>query len=134
VAFGLIRFGPVTLDHELAPDEALRSLMAWARRRGYMFLRFTHSDPQWVAATNALRGAQKVEPFPMYPSPAYELRVELLKDEEKLLASLQKIARQEIRKCAEIGYQIHSSESPELLVQAWPIFVKMCERKGQQFY
>jgi hypothetical protein len=134
VAFGLIRLGPVTLDRELAQDEALRSLVTWARRRGYMFLRITHSDPQWIAATSALRGAQNVEPFPMYSSPDYELRVELLKDEGKLLASLQQVARQEIRKGAEIGYQIHSSESPELLVQAWPIFLKMCERKGQQFY
>ncbi len=133
-AFGLIRLGPVTLDRELAPDEALRSLTVWARRRGYMFLRITHSDLQWVAAARALRGAQNVEPFPIYPSPDYELRVELLEDEDKLMASLQKVARHEIRKSAEIGYQIHSSESPESLVQAWPIFSKMCERKGRQFY
>jgi CelD/BcsL family acetyltransferase involved in cellulose biosynthesis len=133
-AFGLIRLGPVTLDRELAPDEALRSLIVWARRRGYMFLRITHSDPQWVAAASALSGAQKVEPFPIYPSPNYELRVELLKDEDKLLASFQNVVRREIRKCAEIGYQIHSSDSPELLVQAWPIFLKMCERKRRQFY
>jgi hypothetical protein len=133
-AFGLIRLGPVTLDRELAPDEALRSLIAWARRRGYMFLRITHSDPQWVAAASALKGAQKVEPLPMYASPTHELRVELLKDEDKLLASFQNVVRREIRKCAEIGYQIHSSDSPELLVQAWPIFLKLCERKGRQFY
>jgi hypothetical protein len=133
-AFGLIRLGPVTLDRELSPDEALRSLIVWARRRGYMFLRITHSDPQWVAAASALSGAQKVDPFPIYPSPDYELRVELLKDEDKLLASFQNVVRREIRKCAEIGYQIHSSDSPELLVQAWPIFLKMCERKRRQFY
>lgn len=133
-AFGLICLGPVTLDRELAPDEALRSLVVWARRRGYMFLRITHSDPQWVAAAKALRGAKKVEPFPIYPSRAYELRVELLKDEDKLLASFQNVARRDIRRSAEIGYRIQSSESSELLVQAWPIFVKMCERKGQQFY
>jgi Acetyltransferase (GNAT) domain len=74
------------------------------------------------------------ERVPMYPFPAHELRVELLKDEDKVLASFQNVVRREIRKCAEISYRIHSSDSPELLVQAWPIFLRMCERKGQQFY
>ena len=44
---GLVFRGPAPLSPDIAlPRSVYSELLDWARDQGYMFLRFTHSDPE----------------------------------------------------------------------------------------
>lgn len=132
--FGLVRMGPVAIVPALDREQAMTALARFARLRGYMFLRFTAPEAEWDRVVRDSAGAQNVEPFPPLPSPAYELRVPLFEDQNKVLGSFQAIARREIRKASAAGYDIGSTDSPEELAAAWPLFQRLSERKGYRFY
>lgn len=130
VRVGLVQRGPVSLGGGPLPDGALAELGRWARRRGYAFLRFTHTDAGVLDAVAALPAGRREDAFPFYREPGTDLLVPQDLGDDELLARFQPVARREIRKADAAGYRIESSDSPELLRAAWPLFQKLASRKG----
>jgi hypothetical protein len=132
---GVIKGGPVSLvPKEAVPWPALNELCAWARKRGYVFLRFSHPDAGFSDRIAELERAERLDAFPVYPHLEYDLIVEQLDDEARMLASFQKIARSDIRNASAVGYEIKAGDDPQFLVESWPLFERLSERKGFRIY
>ena len=132
---GLIKGGPVSLiPGQDVSDEALRALYAWSRRAGYVFLRFSHADPAFSARIASLGNAERVDGFPVYPPLEFDLVIEQTDDDAQMLASFQRIARRNIRDASAVGYDIKITDDPRALVESWPLFVALGEKKGVRIY
>jgi len=130
VRIGLVQRGPVPLGDGTLLPEAIPDLARWARRRGYAFLRFTHSDADLLKSVAELPGGRQADAFPFYREPGTDLLVAQDATDDVLLARFQPVARRQIRKASAAGYLIESSSSPEVLRAAWPLFQKLAARKG----
>ena len=104
VRLGVIVDGPVTLQPSSAANtQFLTELIAWAKRAGFVFLKFSHFDADLVRLIESLPNVEAVNAFPFYGSQKERLLVDLQKDEEAMLASFQPVARYEIRAACRAG-------------------------------
>jgi hypothetical protein len=109
-----------------------RGLYGWAHAHGFMFLRFTHSDPQVLAELAAAGEALDVDAFPYmldYPILSEDYIVEQDDNEEDTLARLHREARRKIRRGTEAGYRFRSDDSPLALQQSWALYQECARRK-----
>jgi len=130
---GLVLRGPVSLDGNGIPQEALAALGHWARFHGFAFLRFSHSSAEALERIAALPSARRENPFPFYCDLEEELIVEQRADDTEMLGTFQPIARREIHKAEGVGYEIRVGDSEELFREAWPLFCRLAERKGMRY-
>ncbi|HTZ84273.1 MAG TPA: GNAT family N-acetyltransferase [Candidatus Acidoferrales bacterium] len=130
---GLVFRGPASTTSSIGLSESmLRGLFAWARAQGFIFLRFTHSDPQVLTELASAGEALDVDSFPYmldYPILSEDYIVELHDSEEETLASFDREARRKIRRGAEAGYQFRSDDSPFGLQQSWTLYQECARRK-----
>ncbi|HEY1677196.1 MAG TPA: GNAT family N-acetyltransferase [Candidatus Sulfotelmatobacter sp.] len=131
---GLVFRGPVQVADNgfRAPRAMFRELLEWGYSNGYMFLRFTHSDPQVLSDLASAGNALEVDAFPYlvdYPILASDYIVAQQDSEEETLAGFDREARRKIRRGRETGYEFHSDNSPEALQKAWLLFQECARRK-----
>ena len=130
---GLVFRGPAQLAPEVPFRAAMfRSLFAWAHEQGFMFLRFTHSDPQMLTDLAAAGEALDADAFPYmldYPVLSEDYIIEQHDSEEETLASFDREARRKIRRGTESGYRFHSDSSPAAMQNAWPLYQECASRK-----
>jgi lipid II:glycine glycyltransferase (peptidoglycan interpeptide bridge formation enzyme) len=128
---GLVQRGPVSLvPNQEVPITAFGALKQWAKRGGYIFLRFTHPDANFSNRLSIVAPFVNCDPFPFYRDFRDELIVEQVEDDAEMLGSFQSTARRKIRKAAEAGFEITSSDSSEKFCETWPLFLKLAKRKG----
>lgn len=132
---GFIHQGPVWFDDPTGEADlaALGALRRWARRRGFVFLRITHSDPGRLERALATGRADRGDAFPFYRAPKDELTVALQQDERQTLSGFQPVARRKIRRASEAGFAIEATDDPQRLVEVWPLFAALAERKHFTF-
>ncbi len=130
---GLVFRGPARLYQEIEfPQAAITGLFDWARSHGYIFIRFTHSDPQILTQLAAAGHAEDFDAFPYfldYPVLCPDYIVEQYDADEDTLATLDREARRKIRRATELGYEFRSDDSPEALAKAWPLYRDCSHRK-----
>jgi len=130
---GLIFRGPSELNSSLTPSQSMfHGLFAWARAHGFMFLRFTHADPQVLTELASAGHALDVDAFPYmldYPILSEDYIIEQHDSEEETLASFDREARRKIRRATEAGFQFRSDDSPSALQQSWPLYQDCARRK-----
>ena len=128
---GLVFRGPARLTNEEdLPSNLFSELVSWARSRGYMFLRFTHSDPEMLSRLAAAGEAIDGSVFPYfldYSILSGDYVVKQHQYDEETLASFDREARRKIRRATEAGYEFQSSTCPKLLSEIWPMFEE-CSR------
>jgi hypothetical protein len=132
---GIVQNGPVSLQAD-APidDKMLRSLATWARRAGYMFVKFSHRNPDILRSIVSLPSGKAVNPFPFFGAINEGLVVPLRESEDEMLASFQPVARYEIRTATRAGYEIRAAATPQDFTDIWPMIERLSERKGFHVY
>jgi GNAT acetyltransferase-like protein len=130
---GLVPRGPVTLTGKQLPTSSLQEFTAWARKRGYAFLRVTHHDDAVLADWSSLAGARRVDAFPFYREPQEELLVQQLDDDAATMSNFQPVGRRNLRRAQEAGYEIESTDTPAALTTVWPLFQTLSARKGFRY-
>ena len=132
---GIVVNGPVNLQSDVPVDErVLRSLTTWAKRAGYVFVKFSHRDAGFLGRVASLSNAEPVNAFPFFGGMNDELVVELRENEDEMLASFQSIARYEIRAALRAEYEIRVSDSPRDFAQIWPMIERLSVRRGFRVY
>lgn len=130
---GLVFRGPTAIVTDLKFSRAMcQELINWARTEGYIFLRFTHSDPEVLTDLASVGKALDYDAFPYlldYPVMSQDYMVPQTDSDEETLASFDREARRKIRRGTEIGYQIKSDTAPEALEQVWPLYEECARRK-----
>ena len=130
---GLVFRGPARIaPHFPLTRGMFRQLFDWASSNGFMFLRFTHSDPEVLTTIASAGNAIDSDAFPYlldYPVLSEDYIVNQHDSEQETLASFDREARRKIRRGTEAGYQFHSTDSPAALQQAWPLFQDCAQRK-----
>jgi hypothetical protein len=130
---GLVFRGPAQVVPGLRlPQATFRDLLDWARAEGYMFLRFTHSDPQILADLANAGQALNLDAFPYlldYPVLSSDYIVEQHDSDEETLAGFDREARRKIRRGVEAGYQFHFDDSSAALQQVWHLYQECARRK-----
>ena len=130
---GLVFRGPAPLSPDIAlPKSLYRELLDWARHHGYMFLRFTHSNPEILRNLASAGDALDLDAFPYlldFPVVTQDYIVEQHESEDETLASFDREARRKIRRGLEAGYQFHSTESPVELEKVWHLYRDCACRK-----
>ena len=135
---GLVFRGPAQLASDIQlPRTMFQELLQWSRSQGYMFLRFTHSDPQIltnVATAGDAIGAKALDldAFPYlcdYPIVSEDYIVQQHESEEETMASFGREARRKIRRGLDAGYEVHSDDSPSALQKNWQLFHECAQRK-----
>ncbi|HTW32229.1 MAG TPA: GNAT family N-acetyltransferase [Candidatus Sulfotelmatobacter sp.] len=133
VKIGLVFRGPVQLIPEAdLPHSLFAGLLAWARLQGYVFLRFTHSNPQILSGLAAAGHALNEDAFPYmldYPVLTQDYMAEQQECDEHTLASFDREVRRKLRRAEEAGYEFRAEDSPEALAQAWPLYEECSRRK-----
>lgn len=131
IRIGLVQSGPVSLNGSVSVDvDVATGLVKWAKQRGYIFLRFSNSDPELLDAVASATSSVRLDAFPLYQAHRYNLLVRQVDNDDEMLASFQKICRYEIRTAARAGYEIRASDSTEELARVWPIFEATARLKG----
>jgi GNAT acetyltransferase-like protein len=130
---GLVFRGPVHLNAGTRlPQPVLRELFQWARSQGYMFLRFTHSDPEVLTDLAGSGNALDFDAFPYfvdYPISCGDYVVEQHQSDEETLATFDREARRKIRRGMEAGYEFQLDDSPAALQRLWPLYQDCARRK-----
>jgi GNAT acetyltransferase-like protein len=127
---GLVHRGPVGLGSEpRASDEALQHLAQWATDTGYTFLRFSHSDANYLDRIALIGCSERTDPFPFYRDLSEELIIEQQEHDAQMLANFQPVARRKIKKASTAGYELTVSSSPEAFETVWPLFQGLSTRK-----
>ena len=130
---GLVFRGPTSLQPGVGLSQAVvASLLEWARAEGYLFLRFTHSDPQVLAQLAAAGHAEPIDAFPYfldYPILSPDYIVEQKDSAEDTLAGFDREVRRKIRRATEQGYEFRVEDSADALAQAWPLYQECARRK-----
>lgn len=131
VRIAIIQRGPVWLDENatFGRSEAA-GLVSQLRRLGCAAVRVTHESERVLAAFRSLARATSADAFPFERDPPRSLLVRLLASDEETLAQFQQIARRNIRAAERAGYEITTSNSPQDVAAAWPLFKALAERKG----
>jgi lipid II:glycine glycyltransferase (peptidoglycan interpeptide bridge formation enzyme) len=131
---GIINRGPVVLNADVfLIKQACDDLLRWARGNGYIFLRLTSQDHNVLTRFDSVKNAEKVDAFPFYRSGCEELIVEQVDDEEEMLRRFQAVARRNIKKAVQVGYEIKADNSPDFFEEIWPLFTKLATRKQLQY-
>jgi hypothetical protein len=128
---GLVQSGPVELVPGGLTGDAINSLYEWAKSRHYAFLRFSHSDADFLARLGSNQPAQRFESFPLYPgyaSAQFELVIDQKDEDATTLASFHRETRRQIRRALEAGYTVRSSDGPDQFAEAWPLFLACSKR------
>ena len=130
---GLVFRGPACVrpGAEFSPT-AIAELLEWARAQGYIFIRFTHSDPQVLTQLAAAGHAEDFDAFPYfldYPVMSADYVVEQLDDEDETLGTFDREARRKIRRATELGYEFRAESSPEAFARAWHLYQDCAQRK-----
>jgi hypothetical protein len=133
VKIGLVFRGPVCLrrGHRLS-REIIADLLTWARSQGYVFIRFTHSDPQVLHQLAAAGHAEEFDGLPYfldYPVLSPDYIVEQFETEEETQAGFDREARRKLRRAMESGYEFTASDSPAALLEHWELYRECAERK-----
>jgi hypothetical protein len=130
---GLVFRGPTCLEPgaELS-QAAIAGLLAWARERGYIFIRFTHSDSHVLGQLAASGRAQNFDAFPFFLdfsvlSPDYV--IDQFDDDDRTLATFDREVRRKLRRAAEAGYEFRCEDSPDALAKVWPLYQECARRK-----
>ena len=130
---GLVFRGPTCLQGEGEfPRTALVELLDWSRSQGYMFIRFTHSDPGVMSHLASLGNSKDFDAFPYfldYPVISPDFIVDQCESEEETLAGFDREVRRKLRKAAEIGYEFRSNDAPQALQRLWPLHQECSRRK-----
>jgi hypothetical protein len=131
---GLVFRGPSCIHSrcELS-DKAISELVEWGRKQGYVFIRFTHSDPEVLRQLTASSHAENFDAFPYfldYPVLSPDYIVEQHDDDNETLAAFDREIRRKIRRATEQGYEFCADDSPEALAKAWPIYQDCARRKN----
>lgn len=135
---GLVFRGPAQLSQDIELHRPMfAGLLQWARSQGYMFLRFTHSDPEILTGlATSVRDIDAegldLDAFPYlcdYPIVSEDYIVQQCESEEETLATFDREARRKIRRGLEAGYEFHSDDSATALQEAWPLFQECARRK-----
>lgn len=131
---GLVFRGPVQVKDTgfRMPRAMFRELLDWAYANNFMFLRFTHSNPEVLSDVASAGNAVEVDSFPYmvdYPVLSQDYIVPQHDSEEETLAAFDREARRKIRRGTEAGYEFQSDDSPEALEKAWPLYRECAERK-----
>jgi hypothetical protein len=124
---GVVQFGPVMLGEESVSTGMYEDLIHWASRHGFIFIRIL--DRSLEAATRHPRSSSFRSSFPFYEAPSRELIVNQLPQDDQMLMSFQKIARQEIKHAADHGYDIIASRDSADLRRVWHLFEEHSARK-----
>lgn len=131
---GLVFRGPTQLKPEFQfTPEAISELREWARNEGYVFIRFTHSDPEILTLLASAGHTENYDAFPYfldYPVQSPDYVVEQFECDDATLASFDREARRKLRRAAEAGYEFRSGDSPEALAKAWPLYQDCARRKN----
>jgi Acetyltransferase (GNAT) domain len=130
---GLVARGPVALTGTDLPAAWLQELIDWVRRQRYVFLRATHHDDAVLASWASLPGARRGDAFPYYREPQEELLVSQLADDADTMRPFQPVARRNLRRAQEAGYEIESTDAPEDLTAVWPLFRLLSARKSFRY-
>lgn len=130
---GLVFRGPACVHSRCALCHiAITELVEWARSHGYVFIRFTHSDPQVLSQLAVSSRAEDFDAFPYfldYPVLSPDYVVEQFDDDAETLASFDREARRKIRRAREAGFEFHSDDCPQALAEAWSIYQDCARRK-----
>ena len=130
---GLVFRGPTCMQPGTKLSQAaINGLLDWARAQGYLFIRFTHSDPQVLSQLAAAGHAENIDAFPYfldYPIMSPDYVVEQHDSAEETLAGFDREVRRKIRRATEQGYEFRIEESPDALMQAWPLYQECAHRK-----
>jgi hypothetical protein len=127
---GVVTDGPVSLRNSPISVEQIRSFRHWAKRNGYIFVRFTSRSMEFHEALSNIDDVETYNPLPSIFTPTTELFVELVED-AKMLASFSRTRRQEVCYALAAGYEIESGDSPEMLRRLWPLVEEMSKRKDR---
>jgi Acetyltransferase (GNAT) domain len=131
---GLVFRGPTCLQAGAEiPRSALAELLHWGRDQGYMFIRFTHSNPEMLSHIAANGDARDIDVFPYfqdYPIQSPDFVVTQSDSEEETLAGFDREVRRKLRRASEMGYEFRSDDSPEALAKLWPLYQECSRRKG----
>jgi len=130
---GLVFRGPNCIQSRCALCHiAITELVEWARKNGYIFIRFTHSDPEILTQLASSGRAEDFDAFPYfldYPVLSPDYIVEQSECEEETLASFDREVRRKLRRATEQGYEFRVDDSPEALAAAWPLHQDCARRK-----
>ena len=129
---GLVFRGPVCLNRTDLCRDAAADLLAWAQSQGYIFIRFTHSDPEVLRQLAAAGHAEQFDGLPYfldYPVLSPDYVVEQFESDDETLAAFDREARRKLRRAAEAGYEFHSNPAAEALAEDWPLYQQCSERK-----
>jgi hypothetical protein len=129
---GIVRGGPVALNGPI-PAAALEGLAQWAKRAGYVFIRFSHSDEGFLTQLGAYGLSDRTDAVPFYPPLEHELIVEQLPGEEETAARFQSVARRNIRDARKLDYIVKRNDTTAALEEALPVFAALHARKGQVY-
>ena len=131
---GLVRRGPATLlPGQPVSESATGELVQWAKRHGYVFLRFTHSGHHFLAQLAEHGKILKTEPFPFHRDLAGELVVEQEDSDDQMKTRFAPVMRSWIERASKVGYEIKVDDSPDLLAETWPLFVALAEREAFRY-
>jgi hypothetical protein len=130
---GLVFRGPSCIHSRCALCHvAVTELVDWARAQGYMFIRFTHHDPDVLEQLAASARTEDFDAFPYfldYPVQSPDYVVEQCDSDDETLAGFDREVRRKLRRAAELGYEFRAEDSPEALAKAWPIYQDCASRK-----
>lgn len=131
--FGCVLDGPIMLENPSKLKTAIRDLMIWAKRNGFVALRITGPESK-ILQKMYLQGMSKWhDGFPFYPRPHSELYIDTTQEPEQMLAGFKYNARRKIKKAEKAGYKITIEQEPKALREAWPIFQSRSNVKGIQY-
>jgi len=132
---GLVHRGPVNLISSEPPDVAvLIALRDWARSHGYVFLRFVGFDSRIQERVALVSPSKRVDSFPVWGGlSTHSYMVDLQESEQAMLGGFQNVAVRNIKAARKTGYEILSSDDPDVLTKAWPLFENLAVRKGIAF-
>jgi len=131
---GLVFRGPTLLTSEAEFSKKMFvQLFGWARTQGYMFLRFTHSDPGVLRGlAEASERSIDADVFPYlvdYSIGSGDYIVEQYENDEETLAGFDREVRRKLRRAEEAGYEFRWDDSPEALEPVWPLYQDCARRK-----
>jgi hypothetical protein len=133
IGIALVFRGPVSmLPNQTVPREALTDLCDWARRRHYVFIRFSHQDERLLSCIANVGNANRIDAFPFYQDAGATAGEFVVRQEEqdiRTAANFDREARRKIRRASEAGYELRTEESTEGLVRVWHLFLASAIRK-----
>ena len=110
----------------------ISSLLDWARAEDYIFIRFTHSEPEVLSQLATAGHAEDIDACPYlldYPITSNDYIVEQFESDAATLATFDREVRRKLRRATEAGYEFLSDDSPESLARAWPLYQHCAGRK-----